>query len=304
MNDGDGVSGRAADDGAWRIDAGDVLERFETSARTGIDDATAAERLERTGPNELVERRRRPPWRLLLDQFTSPMILVLIAAAIVTVLIGQTKDTAVILAIVVFNGVVGFVQEYRAGQAMDALKRMSSPRARVIRGGEERLVPAREVVPGDVILIEQGDVVTADARLIEAPALRVDEAALTGESEPVAKLTEALPDVPAGAPAEQHNMAFSGTSVTYGRGRGVVVATGMRTEIGAIAELLQEEHDEDTPLQRRLGSLGKTLAAVAIAISAGRVPCRASCAAMTPATSSSWPSVSRSQPSPRACPRS
>jgi Ca2+-transporting ATPase len=220
------------------------------------------------GSNELVEKRQRPAWRLFLDQFTSAMILVLIAAAIITALLGDTKDTIVILAIVVFNGVVGFIQEYRAEQAMDALKRMSSPEARVVRDGQPRLVPARDVVPGDVMLLEQGDIVTADLRLVEAPALRVNEASLTGESEPVAKITAALPNVDAATPADQLNMAFSGTAVTSGRGRGIVVATGMTTAIGRIAELLQEGVDEATPLQRRLGELGKWLAVAALLICA------------------------------------
>ena len=205
---------------------------------------------------------------LFVDQFTSPMILVLIAAAVVTLVIGHSKDTVVILAIVAFNGAVGFVQEYRAGQAMDALKQMSSPQARVVRGGEVTLVPAAEVVPGDVVLLEQGDVVTADMRLLEAPGLKINEAPLTGESEPVAKVTEPLPEVGAVTPADQRNMAFSGTAVTLGRARGLVVSTGMSTAIGRIAELLQEGEDEATPLQVRLGQLGKWLAIAAIAICA------------------------------------
>ena len=136
------------------------------------------------------------------------MIVVLLVAAVITALIGETKDTLVILAIVVFNGIVGFVQEYRAEQAMDALKRMSSPDARVVRDGQVRLVPAGQVVPGDVLLLEQGDIVTADLRLVEAPALRVNEAPLTGESEPVSKVTHALPELPDGQPRRpaQHGL--------------------------------------------------------------------------------------------------
>jgi Ca2+-transporting ATPase len=196
------------------------------------------------------------------------MILVLIAAAAVTALIGETKDTIVILAIVIFNGVVGFVQEYRAGQAMDALKKMSSPEARVLRDGEITLVPAGQVVPGDVVLLEQGDIVTADMRLLEAPGLRVNEAPLTGESESVAKVTEPLPEADSATPADQRNMAFSGTAVTNGRARGLVVATGMSTAIGRIAELLQQGEDDPTPLQQRLGQLGKWLAIAALIICA------------------------------------
>ncbi len=247
----------------WQEEVEAVARAFGTDVARGLAGSTAAERLESHGPNELVEKRRRPGWMLLVDQFTSPMIVVLLVAAVITALLGDLKDTLVILAIVAFNGVVGFVQEYRAEQAITALKAMSSPAARVVRDGEVRLVPAREVVPGDIVLLEQGDIVTADLRLAEAPALRVNEAPLTGESEPVSKGTEALPGVGEGSPAEQRNMAFSGTAVTGGRGRGIVVATGMGTALGRIAELLQQEVDEDTPLQKRLGELGKWLAVAA-----------------------------------------
>ena len=156
----------------WRVEAAEVASALDTGTEAGLGADAAAARLTEYGPNELVEKKQRPTWMLFVDQFTSPMILVLIAAAVITAVIGHTKDTVVILAIVVFNGVVGFVQEYRAGQAMDALKRMSSPDARVVRDGEIRLVPAAEVVPGDVVLLEQGDIVTADMRLVEAPGAR------------------------------------------------------------------------------------------------------------------------------------
>ncbi|MEX1344933.1 MAG: HAD-IC family P-type ATPase, partial [Candidatus Limnocylindrales bacterium] len=252
----------------WKLEAQQVASALETSVESGLDPAVAEARLSEYGRNELVEKEQRPLWMLFVDQFTSPMILVLIGAGIVTFLIGHSKDTVVILAIVVFNGVVGFVQEYRAGQAMDALKQMSSPQARVVRGGETALVPAAEVVPGDIVLLEQGDIVTAGMRLLEAPGLKINEAALTGESEPVTKITEPLPDVGPEALADQRNMAFSGTAVTLGRARGLVVATGMSTAIGRIAELLQEGEDDDTPLQQRLGQLGKWLAIAAIFICA------------------------------------
>jgi len=252
----------------WRVESAEVAVALDTSVESGLDATAAGARLTEYGRNELVKKQQRPTWMLMVDQFTSPMILVLIAAAVVTFLIGHGKDTVVIMAIVVFNGVVGFVQEYRAGQAMDALQRMSSPQARVVRGGEVTLVPAAEVVPGDVVHLEQGDIVTADMRLLEAPGLKIDEAPLTGESEPVTKVTEPLPEVGAATPADQRNMAFSGTAVTLGRARGLVVSTGMSTAIGRIAELLQEGEDEATPLQLRLGQLGKWLAMAALAICA------------------------------------
>ncbi len=250
----------------WQLEAAAVAAALGTRPDDGLAVGAAAERLERLGPNELVEKAQRPAWQLLLDQFKSAMIVVLMVAAVITVLIGETKDTLIILAIVILNGIIGFVQEYRAEQAMDALKRMSSPEARVVREGETRLVPARELVPGDVVLLEQGDIVTADLRLLEAPALRINEAPLTGESEPVAKVVAALPEIADGAPGDQLNMAFSGTAVTSGRARGIVVATGMATAIGRIAELLQQGEDEPTPLQRRLGELGRWLAAAALIV--------------------------------------
>ncbi len=250
----------------WRVESAQVAAALETDPAAGLSAAVAGQRLVEFGPNELVAKKQRPTWMLLLDQFTSPMILVLIAAAVVTAVIGETKDTIVIMAIVVFNGVIGFVQEYRAEQAMDALIKMSSPDARVLRDGEVSLVPAAEVVPGDLVLLEQGDIVTADMRLLEAPGLKVDEAPLTGESEPVDKVTVALPDVEAATLADQRNMAFSGTAVTYGRARGLVVTTGMSTAIGRIAELLQQGEDEATPLQKRLGQLGKWVAVAAVVI--------------------------------------
>ena len=253
---------------AWREGPDEVAAALGSSLRRGLSSDIASQRLERHGPNELVEKPQRPAWRLLADQFSSPMIVVLLGAAAITAVLGDLKDTAIILAIVAFNGIVGYVQEYRAEQAMDALKRMSSPESRVVRDGEVRLILAREVVPGDVVLLEQGDIVTADMRLFEAPALRVNEAPLTGESEPVGKVVVALPEVDAATLADQRNMAFSGTAVTHGRGRGIAVATGMATAIGHIAELLQQGEDTETPLQKRLGDLGKWLAIGALIICA------------------------------------
>jgi len=215
-----------------------------------------------------LERGRKPTWRLFVEQFTNTMIIVLVIAAIVTAAIGDLKDTAVILAIVVLNGVIGFIQEHRAEEAMAALKQMTSPTARVVRDGEVAVVPAGVLVPGDLVRLEAGDIVAADLRLIEAAALRINEAALTGESEPAAKVTEALPQVTDALIADQRNMAFKGTAVTYGRGTGIVVATAMATSLGRIADLLQEHAAGLTPLQRRLSTLGKRLAAAALAVCA------------------------------------
>jgi P-type Ca2+ transporter type 2C len=250
----------------WTRSAAEVAAELGTDVDRGLSGGEAAARLETFGRNELVEQRRKPPWRLFVEQFTNAMIIVLLAAAAITAALGDLKDTVVILAIVILNGIVGFVQEYRAEQALDALKRMASPTARVVRDGETVLIPAPEVVPGDIVHLDAGDIVTADLRLLEARALRINEAALTGESEPAEKSIEALPDVPDGVLADRRNVAFNGTAVVYGRGRGIVVATGMATSLGRVAELLQEHAGGQTPLQKRLSTLGKALAVLAVVV--------------------------------------
>ena len=232
----------------------------------GLSAGQALGRLETYGPNELTARARKPAWRLFVEQFTNAMILVLLGAAAITAAIGDLKDTVVILTIVALNGIVGFVQEFRAERAMDALKRMTSPSSRVVRDGQLTVVDASALVPGDIVRLDAGDVVTADVRLLEALSLRVNEAALTGESEPATKTAVPLPAVTAALLADQRNMAFSGTAVTYGRGVGVVVATGMATALGRVAELLQVHGGGQTPLQRRLSALGKWLASAAFVV--------------------------------------
>ena len=241
-----------------------VVEALNTS-RQGINAEEARRRLATHGPNMLTEGRRRSPLRMFLDQFTDFMILVLLAAAVVSGLIGEAKDTIAIMAIVVLNAVIGFVQEYRAERALEALKAMAAPTATVFRDGASVLIPAAEVVPGDIALLEAGAMVPADLRLLEAVQLRADEAALTGESAPVEKVTGPLREevLPIG---DRKNMAYRGTIVTYGRGSGVVVATGMKTEFGKIATLLQETGEVRTPLQRRLAGFGQRLALAALAI--------------------------------------
>jgi P-type Ca2+ transporter type 2C len=252
----------------WTVPVEAVADALATDPAAGLTAQEAADRLERVGPNELVERGRKPAWRLLAEQFANTMILVLVAAAAVTAIIGDLKDTIVILAIVVLNAVVGFVQEYRAEQAMAALKAMATPSVQVVRDGHVRLVPAAALVPGDVVLLAQGDVLAADLRLVEAAGLRVNEAALTGESEAATKATGPLPEVDPSLVAERRNMAFRGTAVTGGRGRDVVVATGMGTELGRVAELLQAQPPGPTPLQRRLSVLGRRMAVAAVVVCA------------------------------------
>ena len=250
----------------WVQEPAAVADALGTDMDGGLGPDEATTRLARFGPNELLERDRKQTWRLFVEQFTNTMIIVLVIAAAVTAAIGDLKDTVVILAIVLLNGVIGFIQEYRAERAMAALKEMTSPTARVLRGGQVEVIVASELVPGDVVRLETGDIVAADLRLIEAIALRINEAALTGESEPSSKTVAALPDVTDALLADQRNMAFKGTAVTYGRGTGIVAATGMATALGRIADLLQEHASGPTPLQRRLTVLSKRLAAAALIV--------------------------------------
>jgi len=232
-----------------------------------LSSAEAAQRLERFGPNEIAEGRRRGPVRLLVEQFSDFMILVLLAAAVVSGMIGDLADTIVILVIVVLNAVIGFAQAYRAERAIAALKAMAAPTAHVLRDGHAVNVAGRELVRGDVVLLEAGSAVTADLRLIEVVQLRIEEAALTGESHTVEKQVRALtsPDLPLG---DRRNMAYKGTLVAHGRGRGVVVATGMDTELGRIARLLGEGEEVKTPLQKRLAQFGRVLSLAVLGICA------------------------------------
>ena len=233
----------------------------------GLRSEEAGNRLAKFGRNEIEEKGRRSAVAMFLDQFRDFMILVLIAAAAVSGFVGEAADTVAILVIVLLNAAIGFFQEYRAEKAMEALKRMAAPAARVLRDGRVSAIPGAEIVPGDLVLLEAGVIVPADMRLVEAVQLRVEEAALTGESVPVEKHTRALREelLPLG---DRSNMAFKGTVVTYGRGTGVVVATGMGTELGRIASMLQEEEEVKTPLQKRLTVFGKRLAVAVLFICA------------------------------------
>jgi Ca2+-transporting ATPase len=250
---------------AWyKLDSTELLNRLGTDAQ-GISEAEAGRRLAEHGPNELTERAAKSPWRILWEQFTATMVVILIVAAVIAGSLGELKDTIAILSIVVLFGLLGFLQEYRAEKAMAALKKLAVPNVRVYRDGQVRETSARDLVPGDVILLEAGNLVPADCRLLESANLRIQEATLTGESEPVEKVTTTLagPDLPLG---DRRNMAYMGTIVTYGRGRAVVTATGMQTELGHIAGLIQGVAQEQTPLQRRLDQVGKMLAIVALGI--------------------------------------
>ncbi|HOY86490.1 MAG TPA: calcium-translocating P-type ATPase, PMCA-type [Methylotenera sp.] len=247
------------------LSADDVALQLETNHQAGLNATQVAERIVRHGPNALQEKRRRSPWRMLLDQFTEFMIMVLIVAAIISGFLGDVGDTLFIIVIVILNAIVGFIQEFRAERAMAALKRMSEASARVLRDGQVKTINASELVPGDVVLLEAGNVVPADFRLIEAAQLRIDESALTGESVAVEKQIHPLSvvDAPLG---DKTCLAYKGTVVTYGRGRGLVIATGMQSELGKIARLLSEGDDSKTPLQKRLAGFGKWISLAALTI--------------------------------------
>ncbi len=231
----------------------------------GLAPADAAERLGEHGPNELIERPGRSLSRIVFEQLSSVLIVLLIVAAALSAALDDWQDAAAILAIVLLNAALGTRQEYKAEQAMAALKKLSAPHAKLRRDGHIIDVPSADVVPGDIMLIDAGTVIAADARLIESASLRVEEAALTGESAPVDKNAAPLHEAQA-ALAERSNMVFRATAAVYGRAVAVVTATGMRTELGRIAELIQEVEDEKTPLQKRLDHLGRVLVTAAVAI--------------------------------------
>ncbi|MDH3707559.1 MAG: HAD-IC family P-type ATPase, partial [Acidimicrobiia bacterium] len=204
----------------------------------GLTATEAQRRLAEHGPNELESQERASPWELLAAQFKNVLIIILLIAVGLSIVLGHGVEAVVIGVIVLFAALLGFVQEYRAEQAMEALREIAAPNARVLRDGDESTVPARELVPGDIVVLQVGDRIPADLRLVEAINLQTDEAPLTGESLPVEKQTEPVAE-PEIAVGDRLDMAYSGTAVTYGRGQGVVVATGMGTEFGQIAGMLQ-----------------------------------------------------------------
>jgi len=249
-----------------KLSVDEALARLN-SAPDGLGVADAQRRLAEHGRNELVESGSKHPLRLLWEQISAVMVLILIGAAALSFALGKLAEGIAISTIVVLFAVLGFIQEYRAERAIAALRRLAVPTVRTMRDGVATEVPAGELVPGDVVLLEAGNIVAADLRVVEAAALRIQEAALTGESDPVDKTTAVLEgdDLAVG---DRRNMAYSGTQVTYGRGRGVVVATGMATELGRIAELLAGVAASETPLQQRLDRVGKQLALAGLAVAA------------------------------------
>jgi Ca2+-transporting ATPase len=236
------------------------------TSKNGLHQSVAEERLLENGRNELVEKKKKPTWLIFFNQFKDVMILLLLTAAVISIAIGHLKDAVVILIIVHLNALIGFIQEYRAEKAMDALKKMSASNSLVRRNGSIIEIASSKLVLGDIVILEAGNIVPADIRLSETHLLKIEESSLTGESHSVDKLTQELQseDLPIG---DRNNMAFKSTIVSYGRGEGIVVATGMNTEIGRIAQLLQEDESQ-TPLQKRLADFSKKLSFVVIGICA------------------------------------
>ncbi len=242
-----------------------LFHQFNSEIK-GLSQAEAEKRISEFGPNALEEKKKKPAWLLFLGQFKDFMILILAAAAIISGIVGDLTDTIIILVIIVLNAVLGFVQEYRAEKAMESLKKLTETQTKVIRDGQSMTVFSRELVPGDVVILEAGNMVPADIRLIETFALKIDESSLTGESVPVDKISELLSQDNLG-PGDQLNMAFKGTLIANGRATGLVLNTGMKTEIGKIANLLQEDTPV-TPLQQRMHRFGKVISYLILGICA------------------------------------
>lgn len=249
----------------WEIEQ--VAAHFEVDLACGLSDKEAKDRLKQTGPNQLAEGKKASWLSLFIEQFKDFMVLVLLAATLISGLLGEYTDAIAIIAIVLLNAILGFIQEVRAEKSLSALKKLSAPSAKVLRAGNWVRIQAVELVPGDVIQLESGDRIPADIRLVKAEGLYVEESALTGESVPVAKHPARLPkaEVPLG---DRKNMGYMGTMIVRGSGVGVVVQTGMSTEMGRIAHLLESTETMDTPLKRRLEQLGKVLIVVSLLLTA------------------------------------
>jgi P-type Ca2+ transporter type 2C len=249
-----------------RLGPDEALARLDSS-RAGLSAAEAVRRLAAYGPNRVKEATRRGPWAILTDQLTDLMILILLAAAVIAWWMGDTTDTVMILVIVGLNAALGFSQEYRAERALAALKKLEQPLVIVRRDGQWRQRPSKDLVPGDIIALEEGQRVPADGRLIETVRMQVNESQLTGEATPVSKEVDAIPadEIPLG---DRVNLVFMGTTVLAGHGQAVVTGTGMESELGRIARLLQSVDEQQTPLQRRLAALGTWLAGAALAVTA------------------------------------
>ena len=262
----------------YSIDTRVLLDDLKVDDDNGLSNQEASQRIDKFGPNELEKSKGKSPFKLFLEQFMDPLVVILLVALVISLLIGifshsdQEKleyfiDSAAIALIVIFNAFFGFIQEYKAEKSIEALKSMAAPYTTVVRDGSKARIEARVLVPGDIVFLEEGDKIPADGRLLQSHALRVDESTLTGESFPVAKNANAQlgTDVPI---ADRTTSVFSGTNVTRGRGQVVIVHTGMETEFGKIAKGLMQEVKQDTPLQQRLAALGKWIGIASISVCA------------------------------------
>ena len=246
------------------LDVAQTIQESGTDAHQGLSGQEVAARLERYGTNELRKEEGISPLTLFLNQFKNVLVIILLVAIVLSALVGEVVDAAIIAVIVIFVAVLGFIQEYRAERAIEALKKMLSPTITVLRGGREEEVPSKDLVPGDVMLLEAGDKIPADGRVVEGHSLRCDEASLTGESAPVGKHNRVL--AADAAVNDRKNMIYTGTIVTYGRGKAVVTSTGMQTEFGKIAEEVATVKTEKTPLEKRTEEIGKWLGIIALGI--------------------------------------
>ncbi|AZN42084.1 calcium-translocating P-type ATPase, SERCA-type [Paenibacillus albus] len=252
--------------GKWhQMETGELAHSLGAKLDTGLTASAAAERLVQTGRNELTEGKKASPIKLFLGQFKDFMVLVLMGATLISGLLGEYLDAITIIAIIIINAVLGFIQEFRAEKSLRALKALSAPLAKAIRGGETVILPANELVPGDIVELESGDRIPADIRFIEANSCYAEESALTGESVPVGKHCNPIKEdeLPLG---DMRNIGFMGTMITRGTAKGIVIRTGMSTEMGKIANLIQQTESMETPLQHRLEQLGKILIIVALAL--------------------------------------
>ena len=255
----------------FNLSIDEVQRKLDTDVDSGLKKEEVSKRQSQYGFNELKAKKKKSLIQKFLEQFKDFMIIVLIIAAIVSGIIGVKEgegitDTIIIMIVVVVNAIIGVAQENKAEKSLEALQKMSSHVAKVVRNGKLEVVQSRELVPGDVVVLETGDFIPADLRIIEAVNLKSQESALTGESVPVDKTSDKIEgDIPLG---DRKNILFSSSLITYGRGKGIVVETGMETEVGKIAEMINETEDEATPLQVKLNNLGKTLGIVALVICA------------------------------------
>ena len=248
----------------YKLTKEEAIKHLESDSETGLKNLKVDLRRKKYGLNEITHEKKLSPIKIFLEQFVNPLVYILIIAIIISLAIQHFIDAYVILAIVILNAILGFTQEYKAEKVLELLKKMAAPHARVIRGGHTKVIEANKLVPGDILILETGDKIPADARIIESVNLRVNEAILTGESVPKDKITDPIKED--SALADQINMLFAGTVIAYGRGKAIVTGTGNKTEFGKIAESLHTIEEQDTPLQKRLGKFGKKLGFITLGI--------------------------------------